>query len=118
VLSGLIAAASGLSLVGTVDSLPAHPLQEPLLPQPSSLTPVDTEAFRQRHGQEALFRLMLGVDSGERTSTLGIGSAAGCADGWAKAPQAQGFQAALNRKQWYEAGETLGRWRRQCGTGG
>ena len=44
----------------------ADGMKEPLSPQPSSLAPVETEAFRQRYGQEALFRLKLGVDAGER----------------------------------------------------
>jgi hypothetical protein len=93
----------------------AEVMKEPLSPQPSSLAPVETEAFRERYGQEALFRLKLGVEAGERSAAPLPGPAVACEAGWPSSPQGRAFQAALARQQWYGAGEALGAWRRQCG---
>jgi hypothetical protein len=89
----------------------------PRTPEPSTLAPVDREVFRQRYGEEALFRLKLGVESGERAPASRLGATGMCGDSWASSPQARAFQAALERKRWYDAGEELGMWRRQCGGG-
>jgi hypothetical protein len=90
----------------------------PRAPEPSTLAPVDGEAVRQRYGEEALFRLKLGVEAGERAPAPPSGTVGRCGGGWASSPQARLFQAALERKRWYEAGEALGTWRRQCGGSG
>ena len=89
----------------------ADGMKEPLSPQPSSLAPVETEAFRQRYGQEALFRLKLGVDAGERAPGPVPGRTVACEAGWAQSPQGRAFAAAVAREQWYGAGEQLGAWR-------
>lgn len=91
----------------------ATPLKPLLTPNPSSLAPIDKEAFIQRYGDEALFRLQLGVEGGERSDPKGGGTAP-CQGGWQGSEQEQRFQAAVNRKQWYAAGEIVGIWRRQC----
>lgn len=106
---GLAGAWGGSELAG------AAPLKPLLTPEPSSLAPVDQQAFTQRYGDEALFRLKLGVDAGERTTPTGGGRAA-CAPSWSGSAQEQAFQRALNQKHWYQAGEVLGAWRRQCGS--
>lgn len=116
-LAGLIGLSGLAGLGGPLEGGRAAPLQEPLLPRPASLAPVDTEAFRQRYGQEALFRLKLGVESGERSRVPVSGPTGTCEVGWSNAPQARVFQEALAQKRWYDAGEALGGWRRQCGTG-
>jgi hypothetical protein len=41
---------------------------KPAEPSAASLAPVDRELLRERYGQEALFRLRLGVDEGERAA--------------------------------------------------
>lgn len=91
------------------------PMREPLIPAPSSLAPVDTEAFRQRYGQEALFRLKLGVEAGERVTPRDRDLP--CSGRWDGSAQAKAFLAEVERQHWYEAGQVLGTWRRSCGGG-
>lgn len=95
----------------------ANAMQEPLSPGPSSLAPVEVEAFRERYGQEALFRLKLGVEAGEAAGHGRDMSGTVCSGGWAGSRQQQQFEGALQRKQWFDAGEILGGWRRQCSPG-
>ncbi len=116
-MPGRLALTSLIGWGALLTGVQAESMREPLLPQPASLAPVETEAFRERYGQEALFRLKLGVESGERSRAAGSAPAATCETGWANSPQSRSFQAALSRKQWYDAGEALGAWRRQCGSG-
>lgn len=101
-------------LIAVALALPcsATPLQAAGEPTPpastsASLAPLDTEAFRDRYGQEALFRLRLGVDAS--------GGAQACApDGppWRDSEPRQRFEQALAQRRWYEAGRILGQWRR------
>lgn len=95
----------------------ANAMREPLSPGASSLAPLEIETFRQRYGQEALFRLKLGVEAGERSTPGKETPAPNCGRGWSGSAQEQQFEAALKREQWYGAGEVLGLWRRQCGGG-
>jgi hypothetical protein len=116
-LSGWVGLAGLGGLKGGGGAARAEAMREPLTPQPSSLAPVDVEGFRQRYGQEALFRLKLGVEAGERSAAGPSGAAGRCAEGWTNSAQGRAFQAALAREQWYAAGEALGLWRRHCGSG-
>lgn len=91
------------------------PLPPPLL-LAADLAPVDTESFRSRYGQEALFRFDLGVEAappgpcGAPTTT------------WNGSPQQARMEAALGAGLWYEAGQALGQWQAQgragCADGG
>lgn len=80
----------------------------------SSLAPIDREAFRSQYGQEALFRLRLGVDAADPIRD-GKASAEPCpSPSWSESPQKQRYDAALRGKQFYGAGVALGEWRRWC----
>ena len=87
------------------------------VPPASPLAPVDREAFRSQYGQEALFRLRLGVEAAD-TSGQGTGTAGPCpSPSWSGSPQHRRYQAALRGNQYYGAGVALGEWRRLCSAG-
>ena len=83
-------------------------------PNNGSLAPIDREAFRQQYGQEGLFRLRLGVDAAEGTSTAGAAPQPCPSSSWNSSLQKQRYDTALGRRQYYLAGEALGEWRRLC----
>jgi hypothetical protein len=83
-------------------------------PDSGSLAPIDREAFRQQYGQEGLFRLRLGVDAAERTSTAGAAPQPCPSPSWNSSLQKQRYVTALGRRQYFLAGEALGEWRRLC----
>jgi hypothetical protein len=96
---------------------------EPAEPSAASLAPVDREWLRQQYGQEALFRLRLGVDAGERDAAERdpgfAGGSGGCsAVHWPDSPQQRRYAAALRAGHFFEAGQALGQWRRWCLLGG
>lgn len=75
---------------------------------PRSLAPLDVEAFRSRHGPQALFRLRLGADAGfEAASSL---SCSGFQPDWPSSPQRTSLEAALAAARPFEAGRSLGQW--------
>ena len=81
-----------------------------------SLAPLEVEAFRQRYGQQQLFRLRLGADAGFETFSAGSACAGFQAD-WAVSAQHSEFERALSAGQPFAAGQALGRWQRlasQC----
>jgi len=81
-----------------------------------SLAPLDVEAFRQRYGQQPLFRLRLGADAAFAASAGGSACAGFVAD-WLRSPQHGEFERALSAEQPFLAGQALGRWQRlasQC----
>ena len=90
---------------------------EPAEPSAASLAPVDRELLRERYGQEALFRLRLGVDAGERDAGT-PGLTRSCPSRlWPDSPQQRRWAAALTAGQFFAAGQALGQWRRLCGAG-
>jgi hypothetical protein len=79
-----------------------------------SLAPVEAEAFRQQYGQEALFRLRLGVDAARDD---GGPCPAGTLT-WSDSPQGRLYQQKLAAVEPYAAGVALGSWQlqqRRCG---
>ena len=90
---------------------------EPAEPSAASLAPVDRELLRERYGQEALFRLRLGVDAGERDAGSAGGTRSCPVRLWSDSPQQRGYAAALSAGQFFAAGQALGQWRRLCGMG-
>lgn len=72
----------------------------------STLAPLDVEALRQRYGQEALFRLRLGVEAARDDGR----SCAPSAQGWIGSPQQQQLEAELAAGRPYRAGQLLGAW--------
>ena len=111
-------AAAAWMAAGLIVLVPARGLAgEGGSPPASSLAPVDREAFRSQYGQEALFRLRLGVDAAD-PSGHGTATAGPCpSPSWSGSPQQQRFDAALRGKQYYGAGVALGEWRRLCSAG-
>ena len=90
---------------------------EPAEPSAASLAPVDRELVRERYGQEALFRLRLGVDWGEGDAG-NPGVTRTCPSRlWSDSPQQRRYAAALTAGQFFAAGQALGQWRRLCGAG-
>lgn len=87
------------------------PLPPPLL-LAADLAPVDTESFRSRYGQEALFRFDLGV---EAAPPVPCGTPA---TAWVGSPEQARMEAALGAGHWYEAGQALGQWQARAGCGG
>ena len=90
---------------------------EPAEPSAASLAPVDRELLRERYGQEALFRLRLGVDWGERDAGSPGGTRTCPSRLWSDSSQQRRYGAALSAGQFFEAGQALGQWRRLCGGG-
>jgi hypothetical protein len=90
---------------------------EPAEPSAASLAPVDRELLRERYGQEALFRLRLGVDAGERDTGSPGGTRTCPSRLWSDSPQQRRYAAALSAGQFFAAGQALGQWRRLCGMG-
>jgi len=86
-------------------------------PSAASLAPVDRELLRERYGQEALFRLRLGVDWGERDAGSPGGTRTCPSRVWSDSSQQRRYGAALSAGQFFEAGQALGQWRRLCGGG-
>ena len=89
-----------------------------------SLLPLEPEAFRARYGQEALFRLRLGVDASlsPPASSPGVVSGAQPAasgpcppSGWAASAERRQFDQALEQHRYYAAGQVLGLWQRRHG---
>lgn len=90
---------------------------EPAEPSAASLAPVDRELLRERYGQEALFRLRLGVDAGEADAgTPGVTGSCPSRS-WSDSPQQRRYAAAITAGQFFAAGQALGQWRRLCGAG-
>ncbi len=77
----------------------------------AGLAPIDREAFRQQYGQEGLFRLRLGVDAAEQPPKAGAAPQSCSAASWAGSPQKQRYDAAMDLRKYYAAGEALGEWR-------
>jgi len=74
---------------------------EPAEPIKTSLAPVDRELLRERYGQEALFRLRLGVDEGERAAGS-PGVTRSCPSRlWSDSPQQQRYTAALSAAHFF-----------------
>lgn len=91
---------------------------EPAEPSAASLAPVDREWLRDQYGKEALFRLRLGVDAGERDAGSAGPSGRCTSVHWADSPQQRRYAAALRAGHFFEAGQALGQWRRWCRLGG
>ena len=89
----------------------------------ASLQPLDVEGFRARYGQEALFRLRLGVDAAIAPSP---GAAGGGGDGrppgpceartWAESAEQRQYTQAVEQQRYFDAGQALGRWQRRQGS--
>ncbi|MFZ0409177.1 MAG: hypothetical protein WAM11_13860 [Cyanobium sp.] len=101
-----------------------------------SLLPLDAEGFRARYGQEALFRLRLGVDSAPRSGPAAASSGAVRAAGsrppgpcpapafqapaweapnweapnWKASAEQRQFHQAVEHQRFFEAGQILGLW--------
>ena len=88
---------------------------EPAEPSAASLAPVDRELLRERYGQAALFRLRLGVDSGERDAGSAGGTRTCPSRLWSDSSQQRHYLSALSAGHFFEAGQALGQWRRLCG---
>jgi hypothetical protein len=73
----------------------------------ADLAPIDTESFRSRYGQEALFRFDLGVGDAPPAPCDGTARA------WAGSPRQRQMEAALAAGHWYEAGQALGLWQHE-----
>ena len=92
-----------------------------------SLLPLQAEAFRARYGQEALFRLRLGVDAASAPTPGASGAdvaavAPPCpvpspaqAPSWAESAEQRQFNQALEQHRYYAAGQVLGLWQRRHG---
>ncbi len=89
-----------------------------------SLLPLESEAFRARYGQEALFRLRLGVDAALSPSASSPGVVSGAQpaasgpcppSGWTASPERRQFDQALEQHRYYAAGQVLGLWQRRHG---
>ena len=76
-----------------------------------SLAPLDVEAFRQRHGQQFLFRLRLGADAGF-DALPDPAACSGFQADWARSAQHERFERALSAGHPFVAGQALGRWQR------
>ena len=86
----------------------------PESPSTGSLLPVDADTFRAQYGQEAIFRLRLGVDAALAPSPAAdAASPPACpvAD-WQTSAERRQYSAALEQRRYYEAGQALGRWQR------
>ena len=107
-LRGLHPGLRFLALAGLLLGIaPLGPLRAQLL------LPVDGERFRGQYGQEALFRLRLGVDAGSVTPT-GASPPARCpAPDWDGSAEQHQYNQALKQGSSFEAGKALGRWQRQ-----
>jgi hypothetical protein len=110
---------AGLPWAGLL--LAMEPLSAAQLPA-GSLLPLEAEAFRARYGQEALFRLRLGVDAAPSPSTDSPGVVAGdqpapagpCPpSGWAASAERRQFDQAVEQSRFYAAGQVLGLWQRR-----
>lgn len=80
----------------------------------TSLAPVNVDQFRERYGQEALFRLRLGVDSAPDPGA----SCTPPPPAWPESIQFREYERQLAAGAPYEAGRQLGgwqRWQRRCG---
>ena len=99
---------SSLALAGLLLGMaPLGPLRA------QSLLPVDGEHFREQYGQEALFRLRLGVDAGS-VPPRGASPQAPCpAPDWDGSAEQRQYNQALGQGSSFEAGKALGRWQRQ-----
>ncbi len=84
-------------------------------PNGRSLAPLDTEAFRTRYGQEALFRLRLGVEAVPATGTLAPPGASCGAMGWGTSAEHGRFEADLAAGRYFQAGQGLGAWKNRTG---
>ena len=89
-----------------------------------SLLPLEAEAFRARYGQEALFRLRLGVDASLDPAAGSPGEVPGAQpgrsgpcppSGWAASPERRQFDQAVEQQRYYAAGQVLGLWQRRHG---
>jgi len=89
-----------------------------------SLLPLEAEAFRARYGQEALFRLRLGVDATLDPAAGSPGEVPGAQpgrsgpcppSGWAASPERRQFDQAVEQQRYYAAGQVLGLWQRRHG---
>ncbi len=120
-----IPAGIALGLLLGFAPLPWRPLQAaPAAAEPShgapppngrSLAPLDTESIRTRYGQEALFRLRLGVEAvpaaGARPPTgVPCGAMA-----WGTSPEHGRFEADLAAGRYFQAGQALGAWQNRTG---
>ncbi|MEB3333112.1 MAG: hypothetical protein VKI83_11545 [Synechococcaceae cyanobacterium] len=79
-----------------------------------SLAPIDVEPFRERYGQEALFRLRLGQEAASDAGALCVPPP----PAWLQSSQYRSFERLLASAQPYEAGRQLGAWQlwqRRCG---
>ncbi len=92
-----------------------------------SLAPLDVERFRAQYGQDALFRLRLGVDAASAPTPGASGAdvaavAPPCpvpspaqAPSWAESAEQRQFNQALEQRRYFDAGKVLGRWQRRHG---
>ncbi len=88
-----------------------------------SLQPLDVERFRAQYGQDALFRLRLGVDA----ALAPIPGASGADDvavtpaclaqaqSWNASAEQRQFNQALEQRRYIDAGKALGHWQRRHG---
>jgi hypothetical protein len=106
-------------LIAAMLLLPSRPLlAAPLGGDPTqgvrSLAPVDGEAFRSRYGQEALFRLRLGVDA-FRDAVNPQQAVLSCPPvGWSEAPEHASYERELAAGSYFRAGQALGAWQHQA----
>ena len=84
------------------------------VPSTGSLLPLDADTFRAQHGQEAIFRLRLGVDAALAPSPAAEAAPppACPALDWEASVERHQYSAALEQRRYFEAGQALGRWQR------
>jgi hypothetical protein len=84
------------------------------IPSTGSLLPLDADTFRVQYGQEAIFRLRLGVDAALAPSQAADAAppSACPAPDWQTSAERRQYSAALEQRRYYEAGQALGRWQR------
>ena len=107
-LRGLHPGLRSLALAGLLRGMaPRGPLRA------QTQLPGGGERFRDQYGQEALFRLRLGVDAGSVTPG-GASPQVRCpAPDWVGSAEQHQYNQALKQGSSFEAGKALGRWQRQ-----
>jgi hypothetical protein len=98
------------------DATPSDPTRDG-----RSLAPIDGEAFRTRYGQEALFRLRLGVDAVRDVGNPHPAAAACPPFGWSESPERARYEGEVAAGRYFLAGQSLGAWQfrvKGCSAGG